>query len=392
VSKKLLVVEDIGFLNAKIKQIGESHGYDVHCAKTLENTNALIAQHKFDVAITDYRLPDAPQGEAVDAATKSKIPTIVITSKIDDSLRAKILNKKVVDYFQKDSILTFDYIDRMLTRLDKNPNYSVLVVDDSKMARMSISSLLKRHKYKVLEAANGYEALSLLKVHQDIKLVITDHEMPEMDGIELVRQIRATHSKDDIAIIGISSNGNSAMSAKFIKYGSNDFLVKPFCEEEFYCRLTHNIEFLEQIWHIKKSANTDFLTQLYNRRYMTESIEKDSSYRQKPMNLAILDIDHFKRINDGFGHDVGDLALIHLAKIMTSNFPDDAPARFGGEEFCIASLTMTRDEFVNKLDALRIEIQNSPMIHNDKEISFTVSIGCVNSTKSLSEMLIDADM
>jgi diguanylate cyclase (GGDEF)-like protein len=215
--------------------------------------------------------------------------------------------------------------------------------------------------------------------------------MPKMDGVELVTKIRETHSKNEIAIIGISSNGNSAMSAKFIKHGANDFLVKPFCEEELYCRLNHNIEFLEQIWHIKKSANTDFLTQLSNRRYLTEFIENLPSYQSKPMNLAILDIDHFKRINDGFGHDVGDLALKHLAKILVKNFPVEIPARFGGEEFCIIDTTIPKKEFADKVDNLRLQIQNSPLLNKERKIVITVSIGCVNSNKSLREMLIDAD-
>lgn len=389
---KLLVVEDIGFINTKIKKIGIEHGYDVYCAKDLAETQKHIGENQFDLAIVDYRLPDAAYGEAVALTTDTKIPTIVVTAKIDEKLREDILSRKVVDYFQKDSVLTFNYIDRILTRLEKNPLYSVLVVDDSKMARATISQLLKRQRFKVLEAENGFEALEVLKNHDDIKIIITDHEMPEMDGIELVREVRSKHSKDDIAILGISGNGNSAMSAKFLKYGANDFITKPFCDEEFYCRLSHNIDFLEQIWQIKKSANTDFLTKLHNRRYLTEAVENETNYRIKPINLAMLDIDHFKRINDGFGHDVGDLALTHLAKLMMRAFPNDLPARFGGEEFCIVSKNMTPDEFKTKLEGLRVEIESTPLHHNDKDINFTVSIGTVFSSKSLGDMLVDADM
>ena len=390
-SRNLLVVEDIRFVNAKICSIGKQHGYTVHAAGDLQTALRFMSDIHFDLAIIDYRLPDGDNGEAVDYAFELKIPTIVITAKIDDELRENILSKNIVDYFQKDAALTFDYIDRMLSRLDRNPEYSVLVVDDSSTARVKLVRLLKRHRFKVLEAANGREALEIVDQDDTVKVIITDHEMPEMDGIELTRELRIKYQKDDIAIIGISSKGNSAMSARFLKYGANDFLTKPFCEEEFYCRLSHNIDSLEQLWQIKKSANTDFLTQLNNRRHLSEIVEGFGNYGKKSINLAMLDIDHFKRINDGFGHDVGDLALQQLSAIMKKHFTADVPARFGGEEFCIVSENLPPMQFRDKLEEFRLEVQNTPLVHNGQDIKFTVSIGAVYSKKSLADMLVDAD-
>ena len=116
------------------------------------------------------------------------------------------------------------------------------MVDDSLTARNNICSLLKRRNFKVLSADNGARALKVLNDHPEIKMVITDQEMPGMDGIELIQNIRKNHLKNELIIIGISGANRGFQSARFIKNGADDFLRKPFCPEEFYCRIMHNIE------------------------------------------------------------------------------------------------------------------------------------------------------
>ena len=114
----------------------------------------------------------------------------------------------------------------------------------------------------------------MLKRHPDIKMVISDYFMPGMDGVELTRRIRHRHRKDQLAVIGISAYGNTILSARFIKNGANDFLNKPFSSEEFYCRVTQNLEMLEYIQKLRETSIRDPLTGLFNRRRFFEAAKE----------------------------------------------------------------------------------------------------------------------
>jgi PleD family two-component response regulator len=125
-------------------------------------------------------------------------------------------------------------------------------VDDSRVFRNRISSLLEVHQYSVLPAGDGAEALKILGENPDIALVITDYEMPKMDGFDLTQKIREKRDKNEVAIIGISAQGDHGLSARFLKNGANDFICKPFLTEEFYCRVTQNVETIEHLRRLKQ--------------------------------------------------------------------------------------------------------------------------------------------
>jgi len=152
-------------------------------------------------------------------------------------------------------------------------------------------------------------------------MVITYLEMPQMDGIELTNKIRRIYTREQLAVIGISGASNGIHSARFIKNGVDDFLRKPFCPEKFYCRITQNIESLNNIAKIQHVANTDYLTDLANRRSFFRSAElrvKEYINKKVPYCLAMIDIDFFKKVNDSYGHDVGDQVLKIVALICVS--------------------------------------------------------------------------
>ena len=176
--------------------------------------------------------------------------------------------------------------------------------------------------------------------------------MPGMNGYDLCQKIRETHKKEDLAIIGISSEGNSEMAARFIKSGANDFIVKQsFIIEEFYCRVTQCIENINLIQMTKETAIKDFLTNLYNRRYFFDQGKQSfitSLSKRHPMACAMLDIDHFKQVNDTHGHDMGDKVLQYLSTILldfVDTWAEGMVARLGGEEFCI--LVQLKDKNAN---------------------------------------------
>lgn len=148
----------------------------------------------------------------------------------------------------------------------------------------------------MLEAENGKQALEVIQENQDIQLIITDHNMPEMDGAELIERIRQIYGRDDMAIIGISSPDNSRISAKLLKAGANDFITKPFEVEEFYCRVSQNVGAISRIKEIRKAATQDFLTGVYNRRYLFDLGERLYSNSKRGsfiLAVAMIDVEHF---------------------------------------------------------------------------------------------------
>jgi len=395
-SKKLLVVEDSKPIARVIKQIALSLNYDVTMATTLKEVEGILqGKHDFFAATIDYALPDAPNGEAIPCVLSHDIPSLVLTGKMDENTRQKILEQPVIDYIPKENSQAFLYLKRILHWQLTNVNNGVLVVDDSLSARNHVVELLKRRNFTVYVAENGEQALEVLKQNKGIKLVITDLEMPVMDGITLSNEIRKNYTRDQLAIVGISGADNGMHSARFIKNGADDFLRKPFCPEEFYCRITQNIENLSNIEQIQHAANTDYLTELTNRRsFFNNAEQRIPKYIEKniPYCLAMIDIDHFKQVNDNYGHDVGDHVLKVLALYMRKHLGAGLLSRLGGEEFAVLLPGVDEDQLYNKLDDFRRDISVSQITHEDQHISFTVSIGVTLSSKEvLAKQIREAD-
>lgn len=395
-SKKLLVVEDSKPIARVIKQIALSLNYEVTLATTLKEVEAILKENNdFFAATIDYSLPDAMDGEAIPCVLAHKIPSLVLTGKMDETTRQKILNQPVIDYIPKENSQAFLYLKRILHWQLTNESNGVLVVDDSLSARNYIAELLRRRNFTVYTADQGEKALEVLKQNKNIKLVITDLEMPVMDGITLSNEIRKNYTRDQLAIIGISGAANGIHSARFIKNGADDFLRKPFCPEEFYCRITQNIENLNNIERLQHVANTDYLTELANRSsFFATAEQRIPMYveKQVPYCLAMIDIDYFKKVNDDYGHEAGDHALKVLALYMRKHLGTGLLSRLGGQEFAVLLPGVDEDQLYNKLDDFRRDISVSQITHDDQHITFTVSIGVTFSNQeSLSIQIREAD-
>jgi diguanylate cyclase (GGDEF)-like protein len=397
-SNKLLVVEDTRMFSRILKNRLEKNGYHVTLAESLAIAREQVEKDpgRFFLAILDLNLPDAPQGEIVNYILGHKIPSIVFTSQFSDDTREMMINKKVVDYVAKDDPSSIDYVINLVSRLDMNRKTLVLIVDDSATARNMTRQLLQLQQYQVVEAANGVEALDILNQYPDIRIVLTDYMMPVMDGFELTKAIRQKYSRNEIAVIGISAHGGNNLSARFMKNGASDFITKPFLVEEFNCRVNQNVELISHIHALHEAVIRDFLTGLHNRRYFFDEGEKFFSAavrKRKKLAVAMLDIDHFKRINDTYGHDLGDVTLKQLSTLLQSFSGDvDIIARTGGEEFCLLITGMSRVALISFFNHLREQIESLTIDTGGTCISITVSIGvCCELQESLDAMVTRAD-
>lgn len=350
------------------------------------------APEEYLCAVVDFNLPDAPNGEAIDFAIESFLPTIVVTGKLDEETRTTILKKPVVDYIPKENAQVYEYLTRLLNRLDKNKKVGVLVVDDSRVSRQSMTALLRRQNFITFEAADAEQSVELLRSHSNIKLAIIDEKMSGMSGIKMISELRKTYSQEDLGIIGISSDTTSGLSALFIKSGATDYLHKPYCHEEFFCRIMQNVERLENIETIRRVANSDYLTGLPNRRHFFTRVAASLKITPKLQSLAIIDIDHFKKVNDTYGHDCGDYTLKELAKLVAEYFKDFTAARFGGEEFCVFFSNITPEKVLEIMEKFREAIENKTLSFEKQSLSCTVSIGLTHKSKGgINAMLRLAD-
>jgi len=396
--EKILIIEDSKSLNLLFStHVKRELGFEVVSAFSYKEAKGILEKDSdFFIALSDIKLPDALNGEVIDLVLSFNVSTIVVTGGISDEIQDAICSKKIIDYVLKGNPDNLIYLLSLIKRIKLNETIKVLVAEDSSTARKIITELLKVHKYIVYDCKNGEEALSILKENPDIKMLITDYHMPKINGFDLISEVRHKYNKNQMVIIGTSSQEDDRLSSKFIKYGANDFITKPFRAEEFYCRITQNIQNLEYIETIKDISHRDYLTNLYNRRYFFEAVNRLvalSKREKKKFTVAMLDLDHFKKINDIYGHQAGDLVLQKAASILIKRFREtDVVARFGGEEFCVFAYDMRPKDAKEVFEVVRKTIMKDVIKIDEHELKVTVSIGiCTKSSDSIEEMINEAD-
>jgi two-component system cell cycle response regulator len=263
--------------------------------------------------------------------------------------------------------------------------WRILLVDDEPTQRLIMARLLKRAGYEVEMAGNGREALAKLETG-DFQLMITDWEMPEMDGIALCSAVRALQNKAYVYIILLTARDAIEHVVAGLQAGADDYLTKPVIEPELMARLNtgKRIVTLERSLRAANEENrrlsiTDPLTGVHNRRYLMEQLprEIDRAARYgRQLAVVMCDVDHFKEINDTHGHQIGDEVLkwfvAHLNKTVRAS---DWVARYGGEEFVVV-LPETNVESGNRVaEHLREQIASAPFAAGATSFAVTASFG-----------------
>jgi len=220
--------------------------------------------------------------------------------------------------------------------------------------------------------------------------------MPKMDGLEFIEHIRRQYKREEIAILGLSNASDHELIVRLLKTGANDFMSKPVVADEFYCRVMQNVNMVGYMRQIKQHATSDYLTNVHNRRSLFdlgEVLHANTQRESIHMAVAMIDADHFKQINDTYGHDIGDKALVALATtIKTIVRKSDIVARFGGEEFvCVAGIK-NEAEALPLFEKVRAEIEKIKIPVGENIVGVTVSIGVTTSlSSSFAEMINIAD-
>lgn len=397
---RILIIEDSRSVSSVMRHRLESDYFCkvTQCASADVFHEVMRGKETFDVAVVDLNLPGAADGEVLDAVIAGGIPAIVFTADFNRDLRDRLLQKGVADYHVKNNEGAIDLVVSSVVRLLGNRDVGVLVVDDVPSARTMLGDLLRVQKFQVYEASTGHQALDILTRQPHIELVVTDYHMPDMDGYELTRRIRREHRSDRLRIIGISSSADRLLSASFLKAGANDFVYRPYVIEELQCRIQHNIETLAQLRQLRVAAFSDYLTGLPNRRYFFDEGPAEVAgrlERSESCCIAMLDIDHFKKLNDTYGHEIGDRVLQAVGAKLARRLDGSGHllARLGGEEFSVLMLGIDIAEGAQLCETLRAEIASLRVALDDRDINVTISIGLaeIAGRESFSNYLAAAD-
>lgn len=386
--RTILIVENSQFQANVISQhITACSAFNTVFCSTMSEIGAYLDDNREDVflAVLNLSLKDAPDGEAVDYVLGHNIPCIVLTSTFDDDIRNRFLEKNVLDYFNKARTEDLDNMVDLIDRIYNNKQIKVIVAEDATTARKIIMRLLRNLNFTVIEAEDGQVALDRLEENPDTMMVITDYEMPNVDGFTLVSKIRQAYPKDKLSIIGISAHSSGSLTAKFLKNGANDFLNKPFEFEEFYCRVTKNINEIEKIRAIKEVHQRDYLVaNVFNRGFFIETghrlEEKLKNGTIANLNLAVVRSDKLLEINERHGLESGDQVLVRLAAYLEqNNFDSHTTARCGDKFFLLSC--QDQQSFLADLKKCQESFSESKILLNGQDlITATCSIAYTETT------------
>jgi len=225
------------------------------------------------------------------------------------------------------------------------PRSRILVVDDSRTQLEWLVQVLLREGYDVVSAATGRDAIVKTRTLAP-DLVLLDMILPDMDGLEVLRLVKARPDDPFLPVIILSVKSDVASKVEGLRIGADDFLAKPFAEAEILARCDAMLRIKslqDQLRATRRSLEeqsvTDSLTGLKNRRFFDERLPEEFRRAQRysdPVSLMMIDLDHFKEVNDRYGHQMGDVVLRDAAAVIRNSVREpDICARYGGEEFAV---------------------------------------------------------
>ncbi|WEZ83181.1 diguanylate cyclase [Rhizobium sp. 32-5/1] len=273
---------------------------------------------------------------------------------------------------------------------------SCLPISDE-ASRCELVQLLTRQQFQVTAVESGVRVLELLESAEIFDVVVTDGTLSDMSAYDLLSEIRLRYGEDALGVVALDDREDRQQVVRFLRNGGSDCIQKPFLADEFISRIFQVASIQRRVQALHSIAARDYLTDIYNRRYFFQVGPRlvDQCLRRGGVtSIAILDIDHFKRLNDTYGHEVGDLVLKAVAKRLLAQVGEEhLLARLGGEEFGILFNNLNVADASSFCEDLRIDLASAKVVADDEELSVTVSIGLatIESHESFDNYLNAAD-
>ena len=262
--------------------------------------------------------------------------------------------------------------------------------------------MLEKWGYEVLAAEDGVEALDILRIPDAPRLAILDWMMPHMDGLEVIRRFREDEKDCYTYIILLTAKDRTEDIVTGMKAGADDYIVKPFDNRELQVRLNAarrlldlQAELLATQEALRTQAMRDALTNSLNRRAILDHLEMEIERARRkggPLSVIMIDIDHFKSINDTYGHAAGDEVLRMVVKLTESSLRSyDRFGRYGGEEFLVVIPQTAQQEALSIAERIRstVEAAEIPWMHNALHVTLSLGVATHDGQQN-SDMLISA--
>jgi len=280
----------------------------------------------------------------------------------------------------------------------------ILIAEDGLTSRTVLTAVLKKYGHEVEVTVNGAEAWKAMQQPDAPSLAILDWMMPEMDGLEVCRHIRARETDQPPYLIMLTTKAEKLDIVTGLEAGADDYLAKPYDPGELHARIEVGRRILELQANLRAARDTlaheathDFLTGVYNRRAILSILLRELSRAQRTKDslaIGICDIDHFKKINDVYGHIVGDEVLCGFVRLVSGNLrPYDFLGRFGGEEFVVITPGIKENDLTAIYERIRAAVADNPISTSAGEVSIAVSIGVTEwkGSEKEDELLLAAD-
>lgn len=396
--KNILIVEDSVFFQKIIENELKELEYNTFSAYSIKEAMEIINSKKIDLMTLDIELPDGLGYELCKRIKRDSryagIQVIVVTNTSDDEAIKKSFEAGALGYIHKDNLKRDlkKYIKNILS-IVSNLSFSknkILLIEDSDFQRKYFKDLLEFARLEVLDFKDIKTAIEYLEKEKPIiDLAVLDYFLSDNTTCtDMILYLKENKFYEQVPTIVLTVSKDLSHKYEIFVIGGNDFLIKPFDTSEFYLRIRnqlktkHLIDMLDAKNKLLTiSSITDELTKLYNRRFFWDNLSKEDN-RHKRANseysIMLIDIDHFKSINDNFGHGTGDIVLYNVAQTIKKSVRNiDIIARYGGEEFIVLlpdtnkkSAIIVADKILKNVREIKVDFRSEPI---------TVSVGVSSS-------------
>ncbi|RLB18493.1 MAG: diguanylate cyclase response regulator [Thermoplasmata archaeon] len=283
-----------------------------------------------------------------------------------------------------------------------NNDFPILVAEDNPVSRKLLEKTLTKAGYEVVAAKDGREALEIFR-QRFFPIVLTDWMMPKMSGPELCKALRAQSQNGYVFMILLTAKDSKDDIVEGLEAGADDYLTKPFNRGELMARLKTGTRILELERSLKKAteeirllSTKDQLTGCYNRGFLTEHLPKEVKRARRyghEFSVVLCDIDHFKGVNDTYGHQAGDEVLKAFAKILMDSIRNgvDWVSRYGGEEFLVVLPETPLQGAVLVAERLRSSVAETTMVTAAGDLHITASFGVTGFFPDTPESSVSPD-
>ena len=394
---KVLVLENSRLYQKTLRELLEEVDCEVDCVGSSDESLHLLESNNYSLIVAGQNIFDDSSSAFIEYCREhiNHCPILLLTSEPNEALLNNARNAGIKDIFPKADIGQLRESIHYYIKGKRSfaiEGGRVLYVEDSPSVARAISGDLKKLNLEVDYFRNAEDAYNAL-LKNEYDLVITDVMLKgAMSGLSLVRMIRALKNHHaELPILAMTGHDDPNRRIELFLAGINDYVTKPPIEQEFAARV-HNLisnkrlhdKVREQKQALLQLAMKDQLTSCHNRHSLVENAPKyihDSIRYEHPLSIMILDLDHFKRINDEYGHDAGDRVLADIGKLlMNACRLGDFVSRIGGEEFLIILPHCLAEDAVNKGTQIKTLIENSSP--GGIKVTASIGIACLSEAHS----------